>query len=1638
MSIRPHKRRLAVVAALSLSMAGIALAQQPYFRFNLPGNVPSNGGGTVTPPGGGGHNEPAKMTFGDGSIAPFSLRALVGEPVSLEFGTIGGTNPITWLPGPVMPAGLTYADGVIWGTPTAAASRSESVTAQDSTGATAQGRVTFEIVDPVVSLTQFRQVVRVGSGYVGTISGNVADPAYVVRNAPGASSVARTGNLADLSGIATTPGQFPLTVDVTRAGTQIFGTTSRQVTVANPLAIVFNPATVPAISGPVTVTATAQNVVGSGGLVRQDDPAALAARGLTYANGVLSGTLGIGPAASLSLRLTDSADNTEVTASLSIPEIVAQPATIVIGDLRPGEAPMAANGSATPAVIQTQIQNPVCTVTQAVPGIEVSSSCVISGAPTAPGNYTLGVSIVPASNPQAAPVVVSAPVVVNPTLVASSPQPNASPVPGGAVNLVVNTSGVVGTPSFELVGVTPAQLEEVGLSFDPATGAIVGTVDPDVALSPQVRLTDSKDGKSTLVTFTVVTGPATVSTNMGTANLRGGDVRQYTASTNIANPVFSLVGAPDYVVIDPQTGGITLTAPAVTELTTIPGFAIRASNATRPGVFKQVPVNNPGTVRPELVLTISQNASARGNVAFELPYTTAGASNPQALFVDSGTLPTGVTIQAGRLAGTPTVAGSFSFALRFVDASDGRGVTRNVEIVVGPLLDFTLAGPVSPLGKGTVGTAFSVAASAQNALGTVTFENVSTTARPVLLSAAGLTITTAGVISGTPTAPTSGTANIRMTEVHEGTTTVIEKPLVLAIAAPQNASGMYPVATYNGSDYAAHMYDASTTTSFVLPSNGVLRIQYDQPVTVNGVTIDGTSGRVYSIKNLTTNQTFSASTVGNNALTQTTSDAWEVTVNSNASISTFRLTFGGSAVLAPSFTRSGYGDPSYPHLTGRAMAAITPSAIANATAPVTWSVIGTLPPGASIDPATGSITGTLTQVGSYNFSVVATDGRGISSVPAAYNTIVRTGVTPYGKYPQVSGVTGDPADALARLYDGDTATVVGFTAGQTITYTFDEPVTAGQMYVMGGGGSYQITAVDEGVTFTEDSYYGYNSFRRQDGNTNLANVATSQTWLIRRLDGGSAQGLQLAFSGFQVPYSPRAAYAATTNGKVGTNLNLLPTTSAIGTTGGVTETGTFQVVGGTLPAWATLNPTTGAITGQPTSPGKVTIPVALFNSKGVRSLVSQVVVDVFPVNNADTIMPTLSGHSDPYLLAKLYDNDSTSTVSLPAGTVITYTFPEAVGVNRLLNEGAYSTSMTVRNVGTGEQLFNSSGVNPNVNASYGTQFSITLNAAANPSKLALGWNGVHALMPTLNYNGGDGSGMVNVAMTTMSGSITGATAPFTVTVTGTRPTGVDVNTTTASVSGTPTQSGSFPITVQVVDARGYASAPKTVNLSILPQTGMNQVAVASAAGGRTSQEASAILMDNVESTNLTLANNESVTFTYASPVSISGFYFYQNAGVNRSFEIRDGSGTLIQTAPVTYGFAHFPSGVSMGGYSYRSGTTFSIKNVSGTTVNLSRLVPSVGANPAVVYPWIGTPTSVTVPRTGNQSISFGAGGATGTQTWTISGSLPSKFNFNPATGEILRIGNSELTVPESATFTLSVTDERGVSALSQVRTINVQ
>ncbi len=78
-----------------------------------------------------------------------------------------------------------------------------------------------------------------------------------------------------------------------------------------------------------------------------------------------------------------------------------------------------------------------------------------------------------------------------------------------------------------------------------------------------------------------------------------------------------------------------------------------------------------------------------------------------------------------------------------------------------------------------------------------------------------------------------------------------------------------------------------------------------------------------------------------------------------------------------------------------AAAAGTPfTATFTASGPVTWSLAGTPPPGLSIDPATGVLSGTPATGGTYTFYVVATDGSGSTSVQ--YTMVVTGGAVAGG------------------------------------------------------------------------------------------------------------------------------------------------------------------------------------------------------------------------------------------------------------------------------------------------------------------------------------------------------------------------------------------------------------------------------------------------------------------------------------------------------------------------------------------------------------------------------------------------------------------------------------------------------------------
>ena len=1680
---------LASIALSTVALAAIAVAQQPMFRFNM------SGGGPVTTPDGPPvpvpptkPNNDGKVDFGSGGTAPFTLRALVGEPVSLEFGTIGGTNPITWLTAPPIPSGLLYADGVISGTPSAPAQGAETFGAQDATGKQAQARVTFDIYNAAVSLHQFKPVVRVGSPYEGFVASNVSEPSYSVSGLPGAVLGVPAANArAAFGGVATTAGTFPFTVSVSRPGTSISGIASQQVRVADPLAIAFDPPVLPPLSGPVSVAATTRNAVGTAPLQVVGQTNALQARGLNYSNGTLSGTLGVGPATSLTLRATDSADAAQAEASLPIPEILATQASIVIGESRPGDAFKAANGSAVPATIQTQIPNPICTVTQAVPGLNVSSNCTITGAATSPGAYTLTISLVPASNPQAEPVVASAPVTVHPTLVGTPSQAHSTPGPGAVIHLTVNTSGVVGTPSFELVGVTPSQLEEVGLSFDPATGEITGEIDPGVSISPQVKLTDSKDGKTVTVVFSIVSAPANVFSGISATTLRSGDVRTFQATSNIANAVFSLVDAPEYYVIDPQSGLITATAPDVQALTTIPGFAVRASHPSRPGVFKQTTVSSPGSIRPRLVLSVQETATGRGNVALDIPFTTAGATSPS-VTLQAGSLPVGMSLAASSISGKPTVPGSYPVTLVLRDGADGRTTTATLAITIGASLDFTLTSSLAPVGKGYIGTPLAILAQTANVLGTVSFENIEISGRPGKVSEiTGLALDPAtGTISGTPQSSYTKVANIRMTEVHEGKSTTIDKPLTFSINAPATAASTIPTVTLDGVDVTAQVYDAEVAaTSLVLGAGKTLIYTFPDDVTVNGIVMN--AGFNVTVKNLTTSQT--ATTTGTN-FTATTSATWSVTLNSTYTVGTMRLAYNSASAVAPRIVPT---------------TATTANVVADAdvtlnnngydtVGTVNWSATG-LPSGLAINPTTGTITGRASAIGEYDVVVALSDSRGAAAYPRAFKLVVNSSVSASTIIPEVTGV--ETPSIQAKLMDFDNYdesssggdSTVTIPAGGQLTFTYPQPVVMSTFHMTTAVGS----PASPYVGIYDDQNRNVGNFQ---SNYHSMTMRTSSSFRVVNISGNPIRVARMAFGYSSYgPTLPNVAETLTRSVNAGANasvslrayqqMDVGATYSFTLGVGYATGATTFQATG-PLPPGMTFDSATGVLSGTPTTTGTYQVSITTTDSRGIPSVAKQLNFVVEPTATAGVTLPVVTGVSTSPDLARsiLMDassyetsyTDGASALTLPAGATVTYTFPTPVKANYLTVNWERNESpgqLVVRNESLGTQILSATGSNyfspvNGSNTSVGSVYSVTNNSgrALRLAGLAIAMGGSYVSLPSIapdnnRFRSSPTGNYTNGGYVITSKQFWSVNAYYDILLAtsgsqgavsyslggGTLPPGIQLSATEGKIYGTPTTPGDYTFSVVVTDSRSLSSVPRTVNVRVLTdKTPANVLATLSGVADPAAARAAWFdanpydVSYNDGPSKYVLPAGATVTFTYPETVKANTFSFQLASGSPAAtFRIRNE--TLNRD--VLNGVTSSGAFSAFDGTSDSEGTVFSVTNTGASAATIANMSIAYGYNYLVTPSINVTNYSVRWSPTGSYSstgtmlstklyLSKGAyfdyllsyySGQSPFAWSVVAGSLPPGLELT-ASGNL----RGTFTTPGEYAFSVAVSDNRGLTS----------
>jgi len=405
-----------------------------------------------------------------------------------------------------------------------------------------------------------------------------------------------------------------------------------------------------------------------------------------------------------------------------------------------------------------------------------------------------------------------------------------------------------------------------------------------------------------------------------------------------------------------------------------------------------------GTVGNLTPITLSPVSLPNGTVAVGYSQTIAASGGTGAGYsysVSAGALPAGLTLSSsGALSGTPSASGTSSFTLGATD-SGGNSGTRAYSLTVNGAVTLS---PTS-LPNGTVGSGYSQSITASGGTGAGYSYSVSAGALP-----AGLTLSSAGALSGTPSA--SGTSSFTLGATDSG---------------GNSGTRAYSL-TVNG---AVSLSPAS------LP-NGVVGSGYSQTITASGGTGSGYSysviaGALPSGLTLSSGGALSGtpSASGTSSFTLRATDA-----GGNSGSRAYSLTVNGAVTLSPTSLPSGSVGSGYSQ---------TITASGGTGSGYSYSVsAGTLPAGLSLSSA-GALSGTPSASGTSSFTLRAVDGGGNAGTRAYSLTINSGGPIPINLSNSSSGVslraiadsngyTGSPS-ANYQFIVGSSVTITGFPGG---------------------------------------------------------------------------------------------------------------------------------------------------------------------------------------------------------------------------------------------------------------------------------------------------------------------------------------------------------------------------------------------------------------------------------------------------------------------------------------------------------------------------------------------------------------------------------------------------------------------------------
>ncbi|MGA9750656.1 MAG: putative Ig domain-containing protein [Acidobacteriota bacterium] len=360
---------------------------------------------------------------------------------------------------------------------------------------------------------------------------------------------------------------------------------------------------------------------------------------------------------------------------------------------------------------------------------------------------------------------------------------SASSLPDGTVGVAYNQvmSATGGTAPYSFA-VTSGSLP-AGLTLSSA-GVLSGTPTVSGTSIFTMTATDANVCSGSLDYTLIINPPACPVVTVAPAIVPSGTVSvaysQTISASGGVGPYFinvTLGTLPSGLALSPS--GVLSGTPTASGTSNFTVTAADANGCT--GKQQYILIINP-SVCPPIVVNPATLPSGTVGGAYSQNISASGGTGVYSFEVTLGSLPAGLALSlTGTLSGVPTAAGTFSFTMTATDANGCKGGGAYVLTIAAPCPTITLLPSSLPVGR--VGVAYSQTMLASGGTGPYSFA-VTSGGLP-----AGLTLSSAGVLSGTPTV--SGTSSFTMTAT-DGNGCKGGGAYVLAIAAPCPAITLSP------------------------------------------------------------------------------------------------------------------------------------------------------------------------------------------------------------------------------------------------------------------------------------------------------------------------------------------------------------------------------------------------------------------------------------------------------------------------------------------------------------------------------------------------------------------------------------------------------------------------------------------------------------------------------------------------------------------------------------------------------------------------------------------------------------------------------------------------------------------------------